>query len=116
MNDLTSRQDKELKLMIRFTDLFCSSHHRTFRSESAGTGVTGEAGSTGQLCPECADLVRYAAARLRHCPLKPKPSCKNCPVHCYRPDYRQKIREIMAWSGKRLILRGRLDLIVHYFF
>jgi hypothetical protein len=37
-------------------------------------------------------------------------------VHCYRPDYRQKVREIMRFSGKYLLLRGRLDLLWHYFF
>lgn len=116
MDDLTPRQQKDLRLLAHFVELFCRSRHRASRNGFTESGVTGLAGTTEQLCPECADLMEYAARRLRRCPLKPKPSCKNCPVHCYRPDYRQKVREIMAWSGKRLILRGRLDLIFHYFF
>ena len=116
MTDLTPRQQKDLTLLIRFVDLFCRSRHRGERPGSPDPAVTALAGRPHLLCPECSDLVGYAAKRLRTCPLDPKPSCKKCPVHCYRPDYRQKVREIMAWSGKRLILRGRLDLLLHYYF
>jgi hypothetical protein len=42
--------------------------------------------------------------------------CKHCKIHCYRPDYREKVREIMRYSGKALIKRGRLDLVCHYLF
>jgi hypothetical protein len=52
----------------------------------------------------------------RRCPLDPKPSCKNCHIHCYSKEYRAQIREIMAFSGRRLILRGRLDYLWHYLF
>ena len=116
MNDLTPRQEQDLKLLITFVGLFCRSRHRELRTESLEPALARLAGKPQQLCPDCAGLVTYAAKRLRYCPLEPKPTCKNCPVHCYRPDYRQQVREIMAWSGKRLILRGRLDLIYHYFF
>ena len=43
-------------------------------------------------------------------------TCKHCHVHCYRPGHREKVREIMRFSGRHLILRGRLDLLWHYFF
>ena len=49
------------------------------------------------------------------CPLDPKPTCKSCHIHCYTPEQRQKIREIMAYSGRRMIMRGRLDYLWHYF-
>ncbi len=113
MDDLNPRRQKELRLLIHFVDLFCRSRHGGLRNEPLAPGLTRK---PQLLCPECADLVDYAAKRLRHCRLEPKPSCKNCRIHCYRPDYRRKVRDVMAWSGKRLILRGRLDLILHYFF
>jgi hypothetical protein len=50
------------------------------------------------------------------CPLDPKPACKDCHIHCYTKEYRQQIRTIMAYSGKRMILRGRLDYLWHYYF
>ncbi|NOR49648.1 MAG: hypothetical protein GQ530_01275, partial [Desulfuromonadales bacterium] len=40
----------------------------------------------------------------------------HCPVHCYAPEQREKVREIMRFSGQYLIKRGRLDLLWHYFF
>ena len=50
------------------------------------------------------------------CPLDPKPACKHCPVHCYHPTYRQNIREVMRYSGRRLVLSGRLDMLYHLLF
>jgi len=39
--------------------------------------------------------------------------CKHCPEHCYAPRYRAQIREVMRYSGPRLVLRGRLDYLWH---
>ena len=45
------------------------------------------------LCPECEELLRYAHARLDHCPFgEKKSSCKKCPVHCYKPAMRERMR------------------------
>ena len=45
------------------------------------------------LCPECEELLRYAHARLDHCPFgEKKSSCKKCPVHCYKPAMRKRMR------------------------
>jgi hypothetical protein len=41
--------------------------------------------------------------------------CKKCPAHCYAPGYRERIREVMRFSGQYLVKHGRLDLIVHYY-
>jgi len=68
------------------------------------------------LCPDCQALLAYALKRLERCPQNPKPACKHCPVHCYRPAYRERMRQVMRYSGKRLLLQGRFDLLRHYFF
>ena len=48
------------------------------------------------LCPKCEELLRYAHARLDHCPFgEKKSSCKKCPVHCYKPAMRKRMREVM---------------------
>jgi hypothetical protein len=51
-----------------------------------------------------------------NCPLEEKPVCKHCHVHCYRKGHREKVREIMRFSGRALIRKGRLDLLWHYLF
>ena len=63
-----------------------------------------------------AAFLLYACERRLRCPLEEKPACKHCPVHCYRPGHREKVREIMRFSGRHLIRRGRLDLLWRYLF
>lgn len=56
------------------------------------------------LCPECAVLEAYARQRSDRCPfMETKTFCSNCKVHCYRRDMREKIREVMRFSGPRMI-------------
>lgn len=56
------------------------------------------------LCPECAALADYARQRSERCPfMETKTFCSNCRVHCYRPEMREKIREVMRFSGPRMI-------------
>ena len=93
--------EKDLKVLSTFIDCYCRGRHESRK---------------GELCPDCAELLRYAQARRRNCPLDPKPACKHCPTHCYAKKQLATIREVMAYSGQRLLLRGRLDLLWHYFF
>jgi hypothetical protein len=52
-----------------------------------------------------------------NCPLEAeKPTCKHCRIHCYDKTHREKVREIMSYSGRKLMMRGRLDYLWHYFF
>lgn len=49
-------------------------------------------------------LADYACRRLDHCRFgEDKPACKDCPVHCYRPEMREQIRKVMRWTGPRMI-------------
>lgn len=68
------------------------------------------------LCPECEELKAYALKRLDKCPFgDDKPACKVCKVHCYKPEKRDKIREIMRFSGPRMLLYDPLGLLRHKF-
>ncbi len=68
------------------------------------------------LCADCTRLLAHALVKRSHCPLDPKPACKHCPQHCYHPKYRAAIREVMRYSGRRLVLSGRLDYFIHLLF
>lgn len=51
-----------------------------------------------------AELRNYAMARLDVCRFgEEKPTCKQCPVHCYRPDYRQQMTQVMRYAGPRMM-------------
>jgi len=52
------------------------------------------------LCPDCRDLLAYATDRLENCPHgADKPPCKKCRIHCYKKEYRARIREVMSFAG-----------------
>lgn len=56
------------------------------------------------LCPGCIELISYACERLDKCKFKSaKPSCKKCPVHCYKPAMRARVKEVMRYAGPRMI-------------
>lgn len=116
MDQFTAPQQKDLRVLIEFIRLHCQARHR----EQAAVTLPAELAllfSKGVcLCPDCRALLDHALLKRRNCPLDPKPSCKKCHIHCYGREYRAKIREIMAFSGRRMILRGRLDYLWHYFF
>lgn len=42
-----------------------------------------------------------------------KTTCKKCPVHCYSPDMREKIRAVMRYSGPRMIFLHPFAAIRH---
>jgi len=98
MNNKTIQND--IKIVNRFTEVFCNSHHGTKNRE---------------LCSECQDLVEYSIKRLEKCPYDPKPKCKNCETHCYKPVYREKMKQIMKYSGMYFVKRGRIDWAIKYF-
>lgn len=71
-------------------------------------------GGDRTLCVECADLLDYASCRLQKCPYgAEKPPCADCPIHCYRPAYRERVREVMRHSGPRMLLKHPLLAILH---
>jgi hypothetical protein len=66
------------------------------------------------LCDECESLRRYAQERLALCPFGPqKPTCVNCAVHCYRPEPRERVREVMRHAGPRMLLRHPVLAALH---
>jgi hypothetical protein len=66
------------------------------------------------LCTDCVELRQYAFARLEKCRYQDdKPTCAKCPVHCYRPEMREKVRVVMRYSGPRMMLRHPVLAIAH---
>ncbi|MCX5780627.1 MAG: nitrous oxide-stimulated promoter family protein [Firmicutes bacterium] len=79
----------EMKTMLRMLQIYCRDHHQYSPSE---------------LCSDCLQIVDYAEQRMDKCPYgENKPVCSKCPVHCYRPEQREVIRQIMRYSGPRML-------------
>ena len=67
-----------------------------------------------ELCPNCLELLEYAHTRLEHCKFSNgKSTCQKCPVHCYKPQMRERMRAVMRWSGPRMLLYYPIDAIKH---
>lgn len=113
---VTRKEIKDMKVLALFTSVYCASHHQCERASLANLPPDLAVLGKYQCCSECRDFLLYAIERRLNCPLEEKPTCKHCQIHCYRKGHREKVREIMRFSGKSLIRKGRLDLLWHYFF
>ena len=45
--------------------------------------------------------------------METKTFCSNCRVHCYRPEMRTRIREVMRFSGPRMIFHNPVAAVRH---
>lgn len=73
-------------------------------------------GTHSSLCAECEELNDYAQSRLSRCKYGDnKPTCEKCPVHCYKPEMREKIRNVMRFAGPRMIYKHPVLAIKHLF-
>jgi len=96
------RMQRERETIQAMIDLYCCHHH------GKGKGAP--------LCDECQELREYALLRLRHCPFQEgKTSCGNCSRHCYKPDMRQRVRELMRFSGPKMLWEHPLLALFHLF-
>ena len=67
-----------------------------------------------KLCQDCSQLLSYAEARLDRCKFgNEKPTCKKCPIHCYKLDMREKMRTVMRWAGPRMMIYHPIEAIKH---
>jgi hypothetical protein len=93
-----AREEKTVAAMI---GLYCRDHHAARRTAE-------------ELCPECAELLDYARVRLEKCRYgADKPTCANCETHCYRPAMRERVRQVMRYSGPRMLKRHPALAIAH---
>lgn len=92
------RMVREEKTIAAMMDIYCRGHH----------------GTHGELCDECSKVLAYASLRLSKCPFQEnKPTCANCPIHCYRPDMRARMRAAMRYAGPRMLFRHPILAILH---
>ncbi|MHC4472071.1 MAG: nitrous oxide-stimulated promoter family protein [Planctomycetota bacterium] len=106
----------DLKVLGKFVETYCKHHHDAPRAPFRMSGIDLSPTKLGRrrVCEDCRRLLAHAVVKRARCPLDPKPACRLCTVHCYSPDYRQQVREVMKFSGRHLILRGHLHLLFHF--
>ena len=94
-----TRIEREKQTVRKMIDIYCRHH---LKQES--------------MLEEYLLLADYACQRLDHCQFgEQKKTCKRCPVHCYAPKEREQIREVMRWTGPRMMLYAPKDALYHVF-
>ncbi len=95
------RVEKEKKVIALMINIYCRKKHN----------------SRDGLCDECKELLEYAHKRLTLCKFgDKKTTCSKCPIHCYKKDMKLKVKEVMRFSGPRLIIYNPIELIRHMFY
>ena len=90
---------RELLTIGKMVGIYCADHHDT---------------SADVLCESCQEFMDYAEVRLEKCPYgEDKPTCANCPIHCYKKDMRARVRTIMAYAGPRMMRRHPVLAALH---
>jgi predicted amidophosphoribosyltransferase len=94
----TARTRREWKTIRAMIALHCRDQHRPENG----------------LCGGCRELEEYAARRLERCPYgETKPTCVNCPIHCYQQTMRERVRVVMRYAGPRMLLRHPYLALMH---
>ena len=117
--DLARKRAEEAEMVSQMIALWCRAHHdAALTSEDAVADDLANTVCLGhrdiRLCSDCAELRDYAIARIKHCPhMDTKTFCSACPTHCYKPEMRERIREVMRWSGPRMLRYRPIPAIKH---
>ncbi len=95
-----TREKKTIDVMVH---IYCKGHNH-------------EVKEVAEMCPECTSFLDYAFLRLDKCPFQEeKSTCGKCLVHCYQPQMREKVKQVMRYSGPRMLLRNP-SLALHHAF
>ena len=98
MNRVEIKRQQEKKIVALMIRLYCKKKH----------------GTKKELCADCQALCNYAMLRSDKCPfMETKTFCSNCKVHCYKADMREKVREVMRFSGPRMIFHHPVMAVLH---
>jgi hypothetical protein len=89
----------ELETMSAMVHIFCRDHHHM----------------TASLCADCREFLAYARIRLQQCRFgEEKPTCANCPVHCYQRDRREQARMVMRYAGPHMVWKHPILSLYHW--
>ena len=95
----SQRLNREWKTMEAMITIHCRDHH----------------GAMVSLCAECQGLLDYAGVRLERCRFgAEKPTCANCPVHCYQRTRREQVKAVMRYAGPRMVWEHPLMSLRHW--
>jgi len=88
MIELDRRRNNEITTINVMIKLYCQKRHPQDQT----------------LCDNCLDLLDYSSKRIVSCHFgAEKPVCGICSIHCFKSEYREHIRDVMKFSGPRML-------------
>lgn len=98
MSNGNARMNRERKTLEAMISIYCKGNHN----------------GSKKICSDCEELLGYANQRLDKCIFREeKPTCAKCPKHCYKPQMREKIRNVMRFSGPKMLIRHPILALHH---
>ncbi|MCP3892134.1 MAG: nitrous oxide-stimulated promoter family protein [Desulfobulbaceae bacterium] len=95
----SKRIQREADTIFIMIKMYCKDHHAP----------------KSELCRDCETLLEYAYKRLLHCPFQEnKSSCGKCTIHCYKPAYREQIKQVMRYVGPRMVFPHPVLSFLHF--
>ncbi len=115
--EFSDKEKDDIRTLIKFVGIYCRENHDGEKSPFSFKlfDIKEIEKKEVSLCPDCSRLLTYGLTMRLKCPHDPKPMCKKCETQCYKGEYKEKIREIMKFSGIYMIKHGRVDMLYHYF-
>lgn len=99
MKKTATKREQEMKTITYMIAYYCRKQHHE-----------------KELCPACRALLEYAKQRITLCPfMETKTFCSACRVHCYQSEKREAIREVMRYSGPRMLLHKPIMALRHIY-
>ena len=101
IKDIQTKREKEKEILGLMVRIYCNGNRHIKTAD-------------GELCPECRELLSYAEHRVDACRfMETKTFCSNCKVHCYKKDMRERVRNVMRYSGPRMIMYHPILAVRH---
>jgi len=115
--EFSEKEKEDIGVLMKFVGIYCRENHNGEKAPFSFRlfDIKGIEKKEISLCEDCARLLTYGLTMRMKCPHDPKPMCKKCETQCYKGEYKEKIREIMKFSGIYMIRHGRVDMLYHYF-
>src|SRR6056297_90918 len=95
---MTNRLEMEKKVLRKMVHIYCRGNH-----------------SKNSPCSECMEVINYGLNKIDSCIYGiNKPFCSKCTIHCYEENMKKKVKDIMRYSGPRIIFYHPIISLKHF--
>lgn len=122
MDKIEKNKIYEKKIVKEMIYIYCRKHNNTFIrrflfKKHIGNEFFHNKDNGDYLCDDFTEVLEYVFDRIDNCKfIEEKTFCSNCKSCCYSPKMRNKIRDIMKFSGKRMLFRHPILTLKHLYF